>query len=102
MNPASRTSSLGLSFLGCDMEAIKQTFHRDEPVMRSNRCMRDLVLPCEFCEGRRDFTPFFQFQKFLNCDLRTQEGGSPDVKTILLKTLRHRFMDMARGEERVR
>ena len=84
------------------MGATKQAFHRDEPVTRSNRCMRDLVLPCQFREGRRDLTLSLQFQEFSNCDLRTWEGGTPDVKTILLKPLRHRFMDMGRGEERVR
>ena len=84
------------------MEAIKQTFHRDELVMSLNRRIRDVALQYKFCEGRRGLTPFLQFQKFLKYDLRTREGGSPEVKTILLKTRRHRLMDMGRGEERVR
>ena len=84
------------------MEAMKQTFHRNELVMSLNRCKRDLALQCKFCEGRRDLTPFLQFQKFLKYDLWTWDGGSLEVKTILLKTLRHRLMDMGRGEERVR
>lgn len=57
------------------MEAMKQMFHRNELVMSLNRCKRDLALQYKFCEGRRDLTPFLQFQKFLKYDLWILDGA---------------------------